>query len=378
MGQLIKFELKKIFDNKLIYIVAVMVGLFVLIKPVITMIDINKNLGGKAEVEKLVDKYIGDEYTMEEIETMGKEAWEKSYNNETLTNDEYFLANLSNSIYKNSGENYYKINEERLTEKDIENKLKKLSGENKENTYEYKDMEKAQSMISKVSHEKSAYTGGWFNVFDLNVAATMKIILLVVGIATIFTSEYSTRMSYLNLSSRFGRTRLNSAKLIAACIYATVVFIFVTIIFNLSALPLGMPNGNLPLSTLETRAAYDFTITGYYLRTLAMSYLGIIVYTLLIVLLSLGTKNIIISFGLPIAIHLLSGPFNISETVNKYINNLSFAQILKAKNAYNGYLSFNIFGRVVTYPHILIAIGFISCLIMLVVYYKMARNQKII
>lgn len=46
-------------------------------------------------------------------------------------------------------------------------------------------------MIEELPKEKSLFLGNWMNALDFNVQGTMKILLLIIGLAGIFTKEYS-------------------------------------------------------------------------------------------------------------------------------------------------------------------------------------------
>lgn len=258
----------------------------------------------------------------------------------------------------------------------IESNLKELENSNKDNTFEYSNLIKEKEMLLELDKQESMYLGNWNNVFDLNVAATMKISLLVLGLASIFSNEYTTRVAYLNLSTKKGKTRLNKAKIISALIYASIVFGFVSILYHISGFPLGLPNGDKPISFI-TNSIYDITINEYYISTLALSYLGMIGFTFIIVLLSLLSKNILVSFGLPLVIYFLPDILRLPEVIMNYTYNINFTRLLKGKVILNEYITFDLFGNVVLYTHLIAFVGVISIIAMLVIYNKFSKKQTI-
>lgn len=377
MKELIKFELEKIFRNKLIYIVAIAISALILINPILEYMNIKKEFGGKENIENLSQKYISDELTKKEVGKIYLDAQNKYYDGKDLNKEEKFILKHGSSFSKNDGQSKVVINNKTYNYSEINNKLYELQINNKEKTFEYKNFLKAKNMISKLSKPKSIYKGNWSEVLDLRVSATMKIILLVLGLASIFSREYSTKVAYLNLSSKKGKTTLNTAKIIASLVYATVVFVFILILFHIQALVLGLPNGGYALNCLKEGAVYNLSITEYYLISLAISYFGTIIFAVLILSISLLSRNIIVSFGVPLAIYFFNDMIRISESVDKYINNISLSKIIQGKDIFGGYLTFNIFGKPILYPYLALSLGVIVLGIMLVVYKNVSKKQTI-
>lgn len=377
MKELVKFELEKIFSNKLIYLVAIAISTLILINPILEYMDMKKEFGGKENIENLSQKYISDELTKKEVDEIYQDAKDKYYDGKDLNKEEKFILKQGGSFSKNDGETKVVINNKTYNYNEINNHLFKLKIDNKENTFEYKNFLKCKNMISKLSKPKSIYKGNWSEVLDLRVSAIMKVILLVTGLASIFSREYSTKVAYLNLSSKNGRNNLNTAKIIASLIYATVVFMFILILFHIQALVLGLPNGDCALNCLSEAAIYNLSIKQYYLISLGISYLGTIIFAILIILTSLMSKNIIVSFGVPLAIYFLNNMIKISQSLDKYINNISLSKIIDGKDVFKEYFTFNVFGNPILYPYLLLSLGLIVLGVILVVYNKISKNQTI-
>lgn len=372
MLELIKFELKKIFTSKLVLVAFIGIAIFILINPIYDYKEINKGFNGKAEIQALANKYLSSDYTYEDLNNIRQSAREKYYNKEELTKEEELIIKY-NAIFNKVNENNSYISE---LVANIDKEIKVLEDENQLDTYQYKSLLKERDMILQLPKEENLYLGGWTSIFDFNVAATMKVILVVVGLATIFTKEYSTKVAYINLSSKKGRSKLNTAKLIAAMIYATVAFIFVTIIFHICGLPFGVGSGNEAIVNV-IHSVYDISIMEYYMLTLALSYIGIIAFAIITVLISLFCKNPLVSFGLPIVIFFLPEALMVPEAIDKYTRYLNFTKLLKGKDIFGDYLSFNIFNNVVLYPYMIVSVSLILILIMVLVYCKFSKKQRI-
>lgn len=369
--ELIKFELKKIFSNKLIFAVAIGIAVFVLAYPFSRHKEVKEVFTGKEEIQALAEKYISNEYTVDDVNEIRENARKKYYNEEELTKEEEFLISYFDTFIKVAKD----TKAEML--KDIESTLKDLKNNNKENTFEYNNLLKQKEMLSNLSKQESFYLGDWSMIFDFNVAATMKLVLLVLGLAGTFSSEYTSRVAYLNLSTKKGKTKLNTAKIISALIYSTLVFIFVSFIYHIQGFALGLPNGDKSASYIFS-SIYNISINEYYIGTLALSYLGTITFALVIVLLSLLTKNILVSFGLPLAIYLVPDILILPENIMKYTYNINFTQLLKGKNILGEYITFDLFGNIVLYPYLIIIVGLIAAITMLIIYTKFSIKQTVV
>lgn len=370
MIELIKFELKKIFSNKLIYITAIGIAIFGLSYPISRYSQIKAAFNEKTEIEALAEKYISDEYTADEIKSIRDSAINKANNKENLNKEEEFLLYYSGSYIKVNKD----IQSERL--KVIESRLDELESNSNEDTSDYKSLLKEKETLTNLGKQESMYLGDWKIVFDFNVAATMKLILLVLGLAGVFSSEYTSRVSYLNLSTKRGKTKLNTAKIISALIYGTIVFIFVSSIYHISGFALGLPNGDKSASYIFS-SLYNMTINEFYIGTLVFSYLGTISFSVLIVLLSLITKNILVSFGLPLAIYFLPDMLMFQGPIMKCIYHINFTQLMKGKNILGGFITFDFLGNIVQYPYVITIVSIITVIIMLIIYRKFSKKQSI-
>ena len=377
MWELIKFELKKIFSNKLIYVVAFVLAL-IFTGVISRNLEIKNEFGGVDKFESIANKYVSDKYSYEDFNELINKAREKEQKDENLNKDEKFLAHYANTIYKSNEDKKIVVNGDSYDYGSVVNLLDDMKSKDKEDSYEYKTLKKAKDIYDdSLKNDKSVYLGLWDNQLDFNVFATLKVVLLVVGLSRIFTKEYSSKVSYLNLSSKKGRTSLNTAKLIAASIYGVITFAYVTAISLLRSFPLGVHNGDAPLRAINSTIVSNLSIKEYYFSCLAVSLFGTILISLLIIIISLLFKNTILSLGLPLALMVMSGMIQYQEYIGKYTTNFSIFHIIKGRALFDSYLTYDIFNNVVNYISIEIMVGIVSLIIFMVVYRKFSKTQKI-
>lgn len=378
MWELIKFELRKIFSNKLIYIVAAFILILFYTGPVTRYFEIKNDFGSIEQFESIAKKYVSDKYSYEEFNELCNKAKQKMQKQEELNKDERFLAQYANTIYKSSNDKKIVANGEMYNYDYLVDLLNNMKSEGKEDSYEYKSLKKAKDLYDdSLEEDKSVYLGLWNNQLDFNVLATLKLILLVVGLSRVFTIEYSSKVSYINLSSKKGRTTLNTAKLIASTIYGVVIFAYITLLTLINSFPLGLHNGDSPIRCINSSIVSNLSIKEYYFSCLAVSLFGVILISILIVTISLLSKNSIVSFGLPLALLFMSGMLQYQEYIGKYTTNFSIFHIIKARGLFDSYLTYNIFDRVVNYRSIEIIIGIISLVVLLIIYKKFSKSQRI-
>ncbi len=354
MRELVKFELSKIFQKKIIYIIALLISVFTIIGSVEDFNDVKSSFGSVEGLKKELKNYEGEIDLQKQLEIKKEIALikDKVYNQEKLTEDEEKLNNLSwrlSSYYRTNLDPEYLINGKKYTLSEMGMQLNK----GHEDSYEYRNLEKAYKSISKVGKPKFAYLGGWGQITDFRVAATMMVILVVLGISTIFSDEHKTNVIPVILSTPNGRKKLTVAKIISALIYATCIFVFNSVLYFISGLPFGLDGFNSMISTLEGQAPYSVTIIQFYFIALGMSLLGVIVLSLFTSLVSLLTKNsmvtLIVGLGLYFFQNLVFG-----LSLPQVLRQISVYELIRVKDVLLFYNSFNIFGKPVLYPTVII------------------------
>lgn len=141
----------------------------------------------------------------------------------------------------------------------------------------------------------------------------------------------------------------------------------------MSSFYLGFPNGDKPINYI-INSIYNISINQYYLYTLAFSYLGTLIFTMFIVLLSIITKNVIVEFGLPILLYFIPSMFKLPD----FIRCINFSELFSGKTILINFDALNIFGNVVLYPYVITFTGAIALIIMLLLYRKLGKTQTIV
>lgn len=77
MIELVKFELKKIFNNKIVYIAAIVIAIFIVGVSIVNTTKTKAKLGTKEEVQALAESYINGDYTNKDINELSSEASKK-------------------------------------------------------------------------------------------------------------------------------------------------------------------------------------------------------------------------------------------------------------------------------------------------------------
>lgn len=377
MVDLIKFELRKIFCNKILW---VFFAVFIIITVFGMYTDYNRMItfvGNKQQFKSMVEKYTNEKYTSDELFKLYGDSVSKSNTEDNLNIDEKFISSYYH-LMSNPSHNENKVNIDNISYNydGVKKHLKELEESNKKDTYEYKVFKKAESLMSKLQKPKNIFKGNLEMSFFVDINEVTKLALIVVGLVYIFSNEYKTKVSYLNLSTKKGKTSLNTAKIITAFIYCTFVFIFATLLSILSCIIIGFPDGSLCLNNYDQYSLFNITINIYIVLSLLFSYLGMIIFSIIVVLLSLITKNVIASAVVPTAIYFFHGLIPLPESIS-FINHISIVELLKGEMILRGFTPFNVFGNVVLYPYVMIAFSVVLIILLLLLYKFFSRRQVV-
>ncbi|MDU1320770.1 MAG: hypothetical protein E6931_04575 [Clostridium botulinum] len=153
----------------------------------------------------------------------------------------------------------------------------------------YSDKEK-KFWINKISKVKTPYTYGYYVGWEslLRIFGTLVFTLLaiIITVAPMFAGEYQCGADSIILSSKYGKTKIIKAKIIAAFAFATIIFVL-NLIFVL-AIPLlsfGTDGWNLPIQIQQRIPPYKVTFLGATVMCIGIAYvviLGSVSFTLLL------------------------------------------------------------------------------------------------
>lgn len=108
----------------------------------------------------------------------------------------------------------------------------------------------------------------------------------------IFAGEYQTGMDAIILSTRYGKSKTVTAKIIAAILFGTVVFaVNAAASLIIPLMTFGMEGDSLPLQIMDSTCPYDLTFAEAIFITLAIAFIVMLGLTSLTLLLSAKMKS---------------------------------------------------------------------------------------
>ena len=198
--------------------------------------------------------------------------------NYNMHNNMYGLSSLL-SINLQEGARFY------------ETRTKKISTRLNKN-YEggnYSEQEKT-FWLNKNSKIQKPYTygyhEGWSSLIRIFESMIFALLAICIIIAPVFAGEYQCGADAIILSSKYGKNKLITAKIISAFAFASMVF-FLNVIFAV-AVPLlffGIEGWNLPMQIYRLTTPYDLTFASGTLIYIGISYLvmlGTVSFTMLL------------------------------------------------------------------------------------------------
>ena len=351
MIDLIKLELYKIFSKKSVRILILLTVLFGGINVYASVKPKHSGFNSVKEVKKILEPYEGriiNEDDVRKISTKTEEIHNKKRKGIELTKEEnldYYHLNdymvQADPLYMVNGE-LYKVN-------DIKDEIKTLENEGKTDTFEYKNLDYIYNLVSKRESPKFYYKYLWNLAADFNVIATLTSTLVAIGIATIFSEDYQRNSSAIVLSSRNGKTKLVTSKILAGIVYTFIAFVLINGIFSINAAIIGFEGGNLPLNFFKGYESTPFNITmsEFYLKGLATSFMGLVLYASIIMLISLILKNnmlsLLVGLGIYYAPQFVSN--FVTGNIGRILREINISEAIRIQSSARFINSYNILGE---------------------------------
>lgn len=356
MIYLAKVELQEILKRKNVRLLALAIAMFMVLPNLIGCIRISKDFGSISNYKE-VAKSFEEKYTRKELRDLYQESLNKQLSSAELTNED--KAILSELRTANKAEVSYFMGEESYTLSQIEERLKEMDKTGEKESYEYKKLEKAFNMISKVPEYEYRYTGGWMNLTDFNVAATFITILVVLGLAPLFNNDNNGNMTEVVLSTREGRRKAVTSKIMAGLIYGMIVFLYINSLNFISGFPLGLDGANGPANSLygATSTPYNITIIEYYFTCLGLAFIATLLLALIVMILSLPIKNLMATIITGVGLYFLS------PSLINIFRDVDVISTLRAKAMVGHFTAINIFGTPVMQIKVAVIMSIISIII---------------
>ncbi|MEE1421145.1 MAG: ABC transporter permease subunit [Eggerthellaceae bacterium] len=208
--------------------------------------------------------------------------------------------------------------------------------------------EKASSIQTPVEY---GYAGGWLDFFDMSVFLIFALIVCAIACASVFNTEYREKTDAVLLSTKLGKSKLGTAKVVASVIVASVVYLVMLVV--LLGVPLaffGTEGAGLPLQLRELCNAYSLSLGAAVLVICVVGYLVMLGLLGVTLLLSSRMRS---SMGiLAIIAAIVIVPMMMSNLHNNVANHILFLFPYLALDANNFFdmVSYSLGPLVVEYP----------------------------
>ncbi|MDG5789073.1 ABC transporter permease subunit [Evansella sp. AB-P1] len=384
-----KHECYKIFTKKSIYIV------FFLI--VLTMIYANnlptdmimkeeiyeelyETFGGPVTEEK--GKYVREKMRESDAGELVDEISSRTFEDKA-TGEVHFSVALAHMIKE-------QLNERKnILESKIENSDK--------SSYEYKDAEKELTMLNQIDNTHGFYLiRMWQGMFDFIEPATTVIflsVLIILGLTPVFSDEYTKRTAGLILATKHGKRKIITAKIMAAITYIVIVITSLHLVNGIlkwikhggidgwNAPIQGLSGGIDTISMMEyAHSPYDLAVWELYGLTFFLQFIGAVVIAIMVLFVSVNTKNSMIALfisGAIIGIPFMISQIGLDRGIIQHLANFNYSELIKAAGLFEEYITYNIFGQPILYPTLLFSIfGIITALLLYFTYYQ-HRNYQV-
>lgn len=385
MKDLIKFELYKIFSKKSVLALIAICIISSVLPSITDYLDMKgKGLKSYENIKKVGQGYEGQVITdekMKYLEKNGLQIRKKDSKGEYVTDKERVSAYGVSDFFMWVNPEYI-INGRVYKFNDIKKEIAKLEKDGDKNSYEYKEFKYIHDLIEKKPIPKFYFKFGWKYATEFNMNPLWMAILIIVSICTIFSNEYQSNTASIIFSSKNGQGKLTLAKVISGLLFSTIIFL---VINGIQVAILGMhgfDGWNLPLGFLPSyaRTPYIMNIGTFYMMGLLVSYIGVVLFTLLIMLVSLISKNDMISFAINVVI--LLGPGFLAKIMPTYMltkifMELNIENLIGPISMFGNISTYNILGTPTLYLNVIVSIAVLSIPIVLYLIYKLGKRQVV-
>ena len=384
MKDLVKFELYKIFSKKIVLVLLVGCIVASLSNTVTSYLEISSKGLSYSSIQKIGKEYEGQIITEKKHDIFEKQCGDllTKYNNGKILSDKEKVKAFGMTDYLIWINPEYMINGKLYKFDDMKKELKRLEKEGDTNSYQYKELKYIHDLVSKKETPKYYFKFGWREATNFNMNCMWISILILVSICTIFSNEYQSNTASIVLSSKNGQKKLTTAKIITGLIFSTFVFLIMNGIQVIILAMHGFKGWDVPMSFLSSyvRTPYTMNIGTFYVCGLIVSFIGTVLFTLLIMLVSLISKNNMISFAVSVATLLgpeFIGRFMPTYNLTKIFAELNIENLIGPINIFGNISTYNIFGKPVLYLNVIVTIGIISIPIVLYFINRIGKKQVV-
>ncbi|MDR1248648.1 MAG: hypothetical protein LBK63_05020 [Treponema sp.] len=239
-------------------------------------------------------------------------------------------------------------------------KLSSLEQAEESDSFEHRKTKNQLAIEQNLGEPQFANTVLWDNLFK-NWGDFIMLFLLFVPlvfiIAPVFSIEASTGMDSLILSSRHGRRKIVSAKIVAVIVSAVcIIAAYLAATFAFGFLSVGtFEGGEAALRSIPGYVRAPFGFTNWHFTIVSVLWLLVsgVVYALAAAFISSRTGNLLAAFGISLIVLFLNvGLSALGTTISRMIQpiiDFGMASITLTGEVFVDYKVYNIFGTVVPY-----------------------------
>ena len=225
------------------------------------------------------------------------------------------------------------------------------------------------------------YNTGWNKLLSISYVALMVIALVVcITLAPIFSSEYQTGADAILLSTRYGRSKLITAKIVSSFLLTGVIYVSgIFILTIVTFLIYGSGGAACSLQVLNFLAPTDVNLLQAYLYMLLAGYFMCLFMQGITLLLSAKMPSPFPVIICTMVFFFVPSFLSYSRSSRTYNNilNLMPAKMAAAYAALTKYEVFHIFGLKISYPVMLILVALLVSIITLPLAYRAFHKHQV-
>lgn len=150
-------------------------------------------------------------------------------------------------------------------------------------------MNKLKSVPTPIEY---GYVEGWEDFLNLAQFLIFALIAVAITCAAVFNGEYSAKTDAVILSTKYGKTRLGKAKVVAAFIGSSVIYwLMALILVGVPLLFYGADGAGLPIQTITLTSTYSLSVAGETFICCLVGYLSMLALLGIVLALSARVRS---------------------------------------------------------------------------------------
>ena len=213
-----------------------------------------------------------------------------------------------------------------------------------------------------------------------NWVAILLCIIVIVCISPVFADEYGTGTDAVILTTRYGKNKVVSAKIISSILFSITIFVgFALLNTCLYGFTYGLSGGNVSvfLDFWSSGKGYALTYFQQYIAALILGLLGTLFLTAITLLLSSKLKTAFSSIIMAALIAFIPAfdIFKITIPLKKIFDFFPI-NIMSITSSFNRITNYNFFGTNIYQPYVMLAVALIGTVVLMPFAYRgFSRHQ---